>query len=179
MGDCNDWYFGYLVDVQTIEPNHQHVKVGRWKFFDLKCDVCKTSKLVRVDVVRRLDKQSRPWRCNHCVASERLLRLSTRHGKYGSGSYMSWRKMKDRCLNPNHVHSKNYLQRGIGICQKWMTFEGFYEDMGDRPVGYSLDRIDNHKGYLKENCRWIPLADQPKNRRNSKKPYTPILFGKT
>ena len=72
-----------------------------------------------------------------------------------------------------HVHSKTYLQRGIGVCEKWMSFIGFYEDMGDRPAGYSLDRIDNYKGYLKENCRWIPLVDQPKNRRDSKKPYTP------
>ena len=173
MGGCNTWYFVYLVDVRTIESSHQPVKAGRWRAFELKCDTCKKQKLVRVDVVRRLDKESRPWKCNHCVSSKWLFNLSTKHGKYGSGSYRSWIKMKDRCLNPNHVHSKNYLQRGIGICQKWMTFEGFYEDMGDRPVGYSLDRIDNYKGYLKENCRWIPLVDQPKNRRNSKKPYTP------
>ena len=81
--------------------------------------------------------------------------------------------MKDRCLNPMHVHSKNYLQRGIAVCEKWMSFEGFYEDMGDRPNGWSLDRIDNYKGYFKENCRWIPLRDQPKNRRICRKPYTP------
>ena len=173
LGGCALWYFVYLVDVRTIESSHQHVKVGRWKAFDLKCDACKISKLVRVDVVRRLDKESRPWKCVHCVSSNRLLTISTKHGKYGSGSYRSWLKMKDRCLNPKHVHSKHYLQRGIGICEKWMSFIGFYEDMSDRPVGYSLDRIDNYKGYFKENCRWIPLNDQPKNRRDSKKPYTP------
>jgi hypothetical protein len=175
VGGCNGWYFGYLVDVQTIESNHQHVKVGRWKFFDLKCDVCKTSKLVRVDVVRRLDKQSKPWRCNHCVASEWLFKLSTRHGKYGSGSYRSWIKMKDRCLNPAHVYSKYYRLKGVTICEKWLSFEGFYEDMGDRPDGYSLDRIDNNLGYFKDNCRWIPLRDQPKNRLICKKKYVPEL----
>ena len=173
MGDCNPWCIVYDVHVQPIEPNNQRIKVGRWNFFDLKCITCETRRLVRVDVVRVLDKKKSPWNCNSCTASENLTRLSTRHGKYGSGSYCSWRKMKDRCLNPNHVGSKHYFQRGIGICEKWMSFEGFYEDMGNRPNGWSLDRIDNYKGYFKENCRWIPLRDQSKNRRDSKKPYTP------
>lgn len=85
--------------------------------------------------------------------------------------------MKDRCLNPNHPYSKHYLERGIVICEKWMSFTGFYEDMGDRPNGYSLDRIDNEGGYCKENCRWIPLRDQPKNRRICKKRYHPDAVG--
>jgi len=85
--------------------------------------------------------------------------------------------MKDRCLNPNHLHSKHYSAKGITVCDKWMSFEGFYEDMGDRPPGYSLDRIDNGLGYFKENCRWIPLRDQPKNRSICHKPYVPPDLG--
>jgi len=85
--------------------------------------------------------------------------------------------MKDRCLNPNHLHSKHYSAKGITVCDKWMSFEGFYEDMGDRPPGYSLDRIDNGLGYFKENCRWIPLRDQPKNRSICHKPYAPPDLG--
>ena len=173
VGDCNPWYIIYDVHVQPIEPNNQRIKVGRWNFFDLKCIACETRRLVRVDVVRVLDKKKTPWKCNSCAASENLTKLSTKHGKYGSGSYRSWIKMKDRCLNPNHPHSRCYLQRGIGVCEKWMLFAGFYEDMGNRPNGWSLDRIDNNQGYFKENCRWIPLRDQAKNRRNTKKPYTP------
>lgn len=81
--------------------------------------------------------------------------------------------MKDRCLNPNHKYSRHYLEKGILVCEKWLKFEGFYEDMGDRPNGYSLDRIDNNIGYSKGNCRWIPLRDQPKNRSCCKLKYVP------
>jgi hypothetical protein len=163
--------------VQSLESNFPIVRVGRWKHLDLSCVTCGTHKLVRIDVVRSLDKESRLWRCNQCTASEYATKASTKHGKYYSGAYRSWIKMKDRCLNPNHPHSRYYLERGIRVCEKWMSFTGFYEDMGDRPVGYSLDRIDNDLGYLKENCRWIPLRDQPKNRRICSKPYIPPNVG--
>jgi hypothetical protein len=102
-----------------------------------------------------------------------MRKKSTKHGMYGCGAYLSWVKMKDRCLNPNHQHAKHYIEKGITICEKWMSFSGFYEDMGDRPDGFSLDRINNSKGYTAENCRWIPLKDQPKNRSICKKPYQP------
>ena len=157
--------------MQSIESSHQIVKRGHWRFCDLPCLTCETRKFVRIDVVRMLDKESRKWRCVHCTSSEHATKTSTKHGRYNSGAYRSWRKMKDRCLNPNHPYSRYYLERGVSVCEKWMSFNGFYEDMGDRPQGYSLDRIDNNKGYFKENCRWIPLVDQPKNRSICRKPY--------
>lgn len=76
--------------------------------------------------------------------------------------------MKDRCLNPAHMHYHNYGGRGITICEKWLSFLGFFEDMGEMPEkGYSIDRIDPDLGYYKENCRWIPRNYQQKNRRKS------------
>jgi hypothetical protein len=78
--------------------------------------------------------------------------------------------MKDRCLNENHKYFYLYGGRGISVCEKWLTFEGFLADMGEMPEkGFSIDRIDNDLGYFKENCRWIPRNEQQKNRRVCKK----------
>jgi hypothetical protein len=145
------------------------------KYFNRQCITCGKQQPIRSDVVVLLKKENRQWECNNCVGSKRLSKICLKHGKYGSGSYRSWIKMKDRCLNPAHVYSKYYRLKGVTICEKWLSFEGFYEDMGDRPDGYSLDRIDNNLGYFKDNCRWIPLRDQPKNRLICKKKYVPEL----
>lgn len=80
--------------------------------------------------------------------------------------------MKDRCLNPNHKYYSLYGGRGITVATEWLSFEGFYRDMGNMPkANFSLDRIDNNLGYFKENCRWIPKNHQQKNRRNTRAPY--------
>lgn len=75
--------------------------------------------------------------------------------------------MKDRCLNPNHQAYKDYGGRGIAVCEKWMKFEGFIEDMGMRPTGMTLDRIDVNRGYYKENCRWATPKQQSSNSRRN------------
>jgi len=91
---------------------------------------------------------------------------------YGTPTYVSWQKMKDRCLNSNHKYFHLYGGRGITIDPKWMSFEGFLEDMGTMPEsGFSIDRVDNEIGYTKNNCRWIPRNEQQKNRRVCKKEY--------
>ncbi len=80
-------------------------------------------------------------------------------------TYQSWEGMKWRCLNPKAKCYHNYGGRGIGICKKWLKFEGFYEDMGEKPAGLSLDRIDNERGYSKSNCRWATRIQQNRNMR--------------
>lgn len=87
------------------------------------------------------------------------------HGKTGTPAYKVWEKIRGRCNNPNNNRYYLYGGRGIEVCERWDSFENFYEDMGE-PNGSSIDRIDNYKGYCKENCRWIPRADQGKNKRN-------------
>ena len=74
--------------------------------------------------------------------------------------------MKQRCFNKNHPSYKNYGGRGIMICERWMVFENFLEDMGERPEGMTLDRIDNDGNYELGNCRWATHFDQQINSRN-------------
>ncbi len=73
--------------------------------------------------------------------------------------------MKQRCTNPNHRAYKDYGGRGITVCEQWLQFHYFLRDMGERPEGTTLDRIDNDKGYYKENCRWATGYEQGWNRR--------------
>jgi hypothetical protein len=71
--------------------------------------------------------------------------------------------MKARCSNPNGQYYHRYGGRGIAVCERWQTFESFYEDMGDPPSGHSIDRIDNDLGYFKANCRWATKKIQANN----------------
>jgi hypothetical protein len=86
--------------------------------------------------------------------------------------YRIWCNMKRRCDNPNDRDYKWYGSRGIKYDPTWISFEGFQKDMQN---GYNdsltIERIDNNKGYSKENCKWIPLKDQAKNTRNTENAY--------
>jgi hypothetical protein len=81
--------------------------------------------------------------------------------------YKSWEGIKGRCLNPNHRDYQKYGGRGITMCDAWAnSYEQFAADMGPRPsLKHSVDRIDNDKGYYKENCRWATQKTQNRNRR--------------
>ena len=86
-----------------------------------------------------------------------------------SPTYRSWRSMIRRCTDPGLKNFAAYGGRGVGVCERWRkSFSAFLEDVGERPAGKTLDRLDNDKNYEPGNCRWATRAEQDKNRRRKK-----------
>lgn len=106
-------------------------------------------------------------------ASIHMTKKKTIHGMARTRQYRIWNGIKNRCLNPNSEGYKNYGAKGITVCDRWLKFINFWEDMKEGyESGLSIDRKDNAKGYYKENCRWATMRMQANNRTSNR----PITF---
>lgn len=95
-------------------------------------------------------------------------RINTKHGCHNNYTYQSWANMLRRCRNKSAPGAENYIGRGIIVCERWLQFENFLADMGDRPEGKSLDRINNNGNYEPGNCRWASQKEQMDNTRRNR-----------
>lgn len=103
-----------------------------------------------------------------CIKREVTSARSIKHGYAKTRTWVSWQEMKRRCDKPEAPGYQHYGGRGIGVCDRWREFANFVADMGERPDGTSLDRVDVNGDYTPDNCRWATTSQQGRNKRGLK-----------
>lgn len=155
--------YGYLT---VLGEGGYHTTTGGNKHRKLLCQ-CKCGNQVAITATKVNTGYTKSCGCFMVETSRKTM---TTHGLSKTSEHKIWCMMKARCYNPSNKDYYNYGQRGILMDEKWRnSFEAFYSDMGPKPKGkYSIDRIDNSKGYFKENCRWATDKEQARNHTNNR-----------
>lgn len=152
--------FGRLVVIAKLtKRRRQHVV---WR---CRCDCGKETEVVTRNLTHGITKS-----CG-CLWKERIREANTKHGLWRENKqeYKAWWAARERCTNPNHPQFKDYGARNIKMCKRWKnSFAKFLKDMGTCPMGNTLERLDNDKGYFPNNCKWASRKDQSRNRRSTK-----------
>lgn len=158
-----------MARIKDVSPNSLNLtgnKFGEWVVTDKKFGAsylcicsCGTEKIIQSQTIKRGSSKS----CG-CKGKD----WCRRHGMEGTLTYNTWSAVKQRCHNPESNLYKNYGGRGIKMFQEWYNdFSTFYKDMGEKPIGFSLDRIDPNGNYEPGNCRWASSKQQARNKRNT------------
>lgn len=145
--------FGRLT-VEEVEPTGRHRRAL------VRCE-CGNRKRVSVSSLGRYTNS-----CG-CLAAEICGRSSRKHGMTNTSTWITWAGMIARCDHAGNSNYKDYGRRGIAVCERWRSFENFLSDMGERPTGMSIDRVNTNGNYEPGNCRWTTSAEQNRNRRSS------------
>lgn len=141
----------------TLLKEYKHDQKYHDTRYECLCD-CGAIKIVRRNSLR----SGRSVACRSCAVKK--------HGYTGTPTYIVWESMLKRCGNSKAIQYKYYGGKGIVVCESWKkSFLNFLEDMGERPEGKELDRIDNDGNYEKNNCRWVTHKENLGNRKCSKK----------
>lgn len=157
--------YGMLVVMAHSHSVFRSPRQGSYQYWKCKCDCGKDSVVLSNSLTSGKTKS-----CG-CQSSRLALpKRNTTHGQsignVRSRTYNSWRAMKDRCLCKTHIEYKRYGALGVTVCDSWKdNFQAFFDDMGERPDGMSLDRIDPYGNYEPSNCRWADAKTQSNNTR--------------
>lgn len=135
--------------------------------YGLRCD-CGSQTSFRASDIACREPRIRSCGCYRRQRAASAAMARARIPQEAKATYSSWSAMHSRCSRPGTNGFKNYGGRGITVCERWSSFELFLADMGIRPLGYTLGRVDNDGHYAPENCRWEDLRSQSRNKRNSR-----------